>query len=205
MAIISTRPHMVVNSDRTVTVPDILKKLAIQFDHNMESITFDCPRFWDDYDLSELDIYINYETPDGKPGSHKCTDIAVDENNEAIIHFVWTIMVPVTPLPGGITFEVCAQKVNADYSLERRWHTEPCEDCYIVAGMQCMNEDTDNAVVVPDNYNVDAKFEELKTMIKNLEGKFLMYDSDNDGTVDNAEKINGVIIGSDNNGIFIES
>ena len=204
MAIISNRPHMVINSDRTITVPDMLKNLAMQFDHNMESITFDCPRYWDDYDLSTLDVYINYEAPDGKRGSHECTNISIDENNETIIHFEWTILSPVTMIPGNIKFLVCGKKINDKYELERRWHTQPCTDCSIMVGMDCMDT-ADNHVIVPDNYNVDAKFEALFTEINNIKGIFAMYDSDNDGTVNNAESVNGIIFGKDDKGIYIES
>lgn len=201
----NNRPHMVVNDDRTITVPEELKLLAMQYDHNMESVTFDCPRYWDDKDLSELDIYINYETPDGKPGSHKCTEVAVDTTDETMIHFVWTILAPVTMLPGNIMFLVCSQRMNEEYAVEKRWHTQPCTECKIMKGLSCRNEDTDNAVVVPDNYNIDSKLAELKTEIENVKGMFLNYDSNGNFIVDNAESVNGIVLGKDENGVFIES
>ena len=33
--------HIIIGSDRTVTVPDELKKIAVQYDHNVETVTFD--------------------------------------------------------------------------------------------------------------------------------------------------------------------
>lgn len=201
----NNRPHMVINDNRVIVVPEEFKTLfAMQNDHNVESITFDCPRHWDDTDLSTLDIYISYTTPDGMPGSHKCTEVNVDETDEDLIHFVWTIMAPVTKLPGKISFLVCGQLVDGDYNVEQRWHTKPCGECLIEPGIPCLDDNADNVVVVPDNYSADAKFEELKTMIKNVEGRFLNYDSDNNGVVDNTEAVNGIVIGVDDKGVFIE-
>lgn len=199
------RPHMVIDGDRNIIVHPRMRILAVQYDHNVESVTFDCPRYWDDTDLSTLDIYVNYETPDGKPGTHKCTNVAVDANNESMIHFVWTILSPVTYLTGKIQFSVCAQMTNDEYLTEQRWHTLTCYDCEIAAGLRCMNEDLDNAVVVPDNYNVEAELEALRAEIANIRGMFMIYDSDNNGVVDNSEAVNGVILGADDDGIYILS
>lgn len=32
-----TEPHIVVGSDRMITVPDELKNIAVQYDHNVET------------------------------------------------------------------------------------------------------------------------------------------------------------------------
>lgn len=61
----STEPHIVIGSDRHIAVPSQLKRIAVQFDHNFETVTFDCPRYWDGHDLSAMDIYIICKVPDG--------------------------------------------------------------------------------------------------------------------------------------------
>ncbi len=197
----TVRPHMVINDDRTITVPEDLKRLAIQYDHNVESVEFDCPRYWDDSDLSVMSIYINYETPDGQLGAHQCTEVAVDDADDTMIHFVWTILKPVTALSGVVKFSVCARNVNDDPTLAQRWHTEPCEDCSIVPGIPCAEDE----VIIPDNYDADAMFNALNARIDNVMGNFANYDADNNFIVDNAESVNGVKFGRDNNGVFAES
>lgn len=48
-------PHIVIESDKTITVPDDLRHIAVQGEHNIETVTFDCPRYWDGHDLSDAD------------------------------------------------------------------------------------------------------------------------------------------------------
>ena len=47
-------PHIVIGYDRVVTVPDQLKRLAVQYDHDIETVTFDCPRYWGKHDMSQM-------------------------------------------------------------------------------------------------------------------------------------------------------
>ena len=37
-------PHIIIDKKRKVSVPDELKRIAVQHDHNIETVTFDCPR-----------------------------------------------------------------------------------------------------------------------------------------------------------------
>ena len=198
------RPPIVINDDRTVTVPYELKVLAIQYNHNVDIIEFDCPRYWGDIDLSTMDIYINYETATGEPGSHKCTNVSVDTTYDDVIHFAWTIKAPVTEIAGKISFTVCAQKSDDEYLTEQRWHTFPCDDCEIAKGKVCRNDGTDNAVVVPDNYTVDAQLVQLRNEIENVKGMFVNYDSNGDGTVDNSDAVNGFKLNVDEHGVHVD-
>ena len=36
--------HIVIGKDRVITVPPDLRRLGVQYDKNVESVTFDCPR-----------------------------------------------------------------------------------------------------------------------------------------------------------------
>ena len=66
------REHIVINSDRSVIVPDSLKKIGFQYDHNVNTLTFDCPRYADDaqsIDMSKMQIFINWMLPDKSIGS----------------------------------------------------------------------------------------------------------------------------------------
>ena len=60
------REHVIINQDRTVIVPESEKKIGIQYDHNVNTISFDCPRYPDEdptIDMSTMSIYINYMLP----------------------------------------------------------------------------------------------------------------------------------------------
>lgn len=65
--------HIVINSDRSVSVPDELKNIAVQYDHNIETVTFDCPRYWD---VRTDEGYLMYDTD--------VEDIEIDENGNEV-------------------------------------------------------------------------------------------------------------------------
>lgn len=135
-------PHIVIGRDRKIVVPDSLKRLAVQFDHNIETVTFDCVRYWDNHDMSQMSVYITYLLPDGTtPGAAIAKNVRVSTTDKNIMHFDWTIEGDVTKLIGNIVFLVCVKKSGADGILENHWNSEPCKDCYISEGLNCTPED----------------------------------------------------------------
>lgn len=103
-------PHIVVGDDRVITVPESLKRIAVQYDHNVETVTFDCPRYWDGLDMSKMVVYINYKLPNRMLGSYVADNVTVDESDTNLMHFTWTISRNVTESEGYISFLVCIKK-----------------------------------------------------------------------------------------------
>ena len=101
-------PHIVIHPDRSVTVPEELKNLAVQYDHNIATVIFDCPRYWDGNDMSKMGIRINYEREDGYGDCYVCTDVTADEEDPKLMHFSWVISRNVSDMPGILHFAVCA-------------------------------------------------------------------------------------------------
>ena len=132
--VLSNEPHIVVGLDRFITVPDQIKKIGVQYDHDIETITFDCPRFWDGNDLSTMKIYINYMREDGHVGMYLCDIVSIEDD---IMHFNWTISGEVTQIKGTISFLVCVKRVDSDGNEERHWNSELCQDLYVSEGMEC--------------------------------------------------------------------
>lgn len=132
----STELHIVIGSDRNITVPDQLKRIAVQYDHNVETVTFDCPRYWDEHDMSGWTVYINYRRPDNKVGEYIATDIVVDGDDPAIMHFNWTVSKNVTRANGKLTFKVCIQDADEEGAVAHHWNSELCGDCYISEGFE---------------------------------------------------------------------
>ena len=131
-----TEPHIVIGDDRFVTVPSELKRIAVQYDHDIETVTFDCPRYWDDHDMSEMRIYINYLRSDAEAGCYKAQNITVDSSDESIMHFDWTISRNVTETFGKIVFLVCVTKADDDGNEKNHWNSELCKDCYVSEGLE---------------------------------------------------------------------
>lgn len=134
-------PHLVIGPDRVIAVPMELKRLAVQFDHNVETVTFDCPRYWDEHDMSTMRIYINYLRPDKETGIFKAQNIVVDELDETMMHFTWTISRHVTEVPGQIVFLVCIKIADAEGNEKTHWNSELCKTCYISEGLEIDGEE----------------------------------------------------------------
>lgn len=134
-----TEGHIVVGSDRFVTVPEELKRIAVQYDHNVETVTFDCPRYWDGLDMSQMKVYINYMRKDGVPGCYWSENVTVDETDDTIMHFDWTISRNVTEVKGELSFLVCVKKADIETGDEiNHWNSELNQDMYVSEGLECM-------------------------------------------------------------------
>ena len=132
-----TEHHIIVDNNRVITVPSELKRIAVQYDHNIETVTFDCPRYWDDYDMSTMNVYINYTRSDKYTGCYLADNVRVDEADNSIMHFDWTISRNVTESVGPLTILVCIKMVDADGNEVNHWNSERNTDMTISQGMEC--------------------------------------------------------------------
>lgn len=138
-------PNVVIGDDRFITVPDVLKKVAVQYDHRIETVTFDCPRYWDGADMSKMAIYIHYTRVDGLVGMYLAKNVVADEKKPNIMHFDWTLSRNVTGISGPLQFLVSINKVDKKGNITQYWSSELNADMYISPGM-------DNAETVQDKY-----------------------------------------------------
>lgn len=132
----SDEPHIVIGDDRIITVPDQLKRLAVQYDHDIETVTFDCPRYWDEHDMSQMSVYINYLRSDSYHAAYKADNVTVDATDDSIMHFDWTISRNVSLVAGKIVFLVCVRKTDDGGNEVNHWNSELCKDCYVSEGLE---------------------------------------------------------------------
>ena len=132
----TTEPHIVIGDDRFISVPKELQRIAVQYDHDVETVTFDCPRYWDGLDMSQLSIYINYMRKDREVACYKATDITVDDVDANIMHFNWTISRNVTEVKGELKFLVCIKKDDEDGNEVNHWNSELNTEMYISEGLE---------------------------------------------------------------------
>lgn len=131
-----TEPHIVIGEDRIISVPEELRRIAVQYDHDVETVTFDCPRYWDGLDMSELSIYINYMRKDRYVACYKATDIVVDGNDPNIMHFNWTVSRNVSEIKGELKFLVCIKKGDSEGYEVNHWNSELNTEMYISEGLE---------------------------------------------------------------------
>jgi hypothetical protein len=124
--------HIVIDKDRNIIVPDELKRIAVQYDHNVETVTFDCPRYWDGNDLSKMTIYVNYSNKMNQtPGAHPVTNVCIDSEDEDLLHFDWVISRNVTEKKGSLIIMVCAKLVDDEDRELQHWNSEINAEMYI--------------------------------------------------------------------------
>lgn len=131
-----TEPHIVIGEDRVISVPEELRRIAVQYDHDVETVTFDCPRYWDGLDMSELSIYINYMRKDRYVACYKATDIVVDDTDPNIMHFNWTVSRNVSEVKGELKFLVCIKKDDSEGYEVNHWNSELNAEMYISEGLE---------------------------------------------------------------------
>ena len=134
------KEHVIINRDRTVVVPESLKKIGIQFDHNVNTITFDCPRYPDEnssIDMSKMPIFINYMLPDKTPGSSLALNVVVDETDDTLMHFDWKITNAITPVNGVLSTLICVKQSDADGNELYHWNTDLFQKFTVGNGMEC--------------------------------------------------------------------
>lgn len=131
-----TEPHIVVGDDRVVSVPKELRRIAVQYDHDVETVTFDCPRYWDGLDMSELRVYVNYMRRDREVGCYLARNVTVDTTDSTIMHFDWTISRHVSLVVGELKFLVCIKKGDSDGNEVNHWNSELNTEMYISEGLE---------------------------------------------------------------------
>lgn len=132
-----TEPHIIVNDDRTITVPEELKNIGVQHDHNIETVSFDLPRYWDGNDLSEMVIYIIYQLADRTINRYVASNVKINSENPSLINFDWTISRNVTEYAGTIQIMICAVSTDADGNENCHWNSKINNDLFISEGMYC--------------------------------------------------------------------
>lgn len=145
----SEEPHLIIGDDRIINVPDELKRLAVQYDHDIETVTFDCPRYWDEHDMSKMGVYINYLCADKTAGIYQANNVKVDETDSTVMHFDWTISRNVSFAAGPIAFLVCVRNADTEGFEKNHWNSEICTSCYISNGLEYDGEVIDN-IMSPD-------------------------------------------------------
>ena len=146
---------LIINSDlRTIYAPNVV--VGVFSDHNVNRLTFSCPRFYKDMDLVEFDVYINYVNALGEGSVYRCDDVrALDYQT---IEFSWLISNYVTKKEGKIKFSVCMKDYTEDNEIAHEFNTVP------VIGIVKPGLET-STVVIESQIDVLKEWEEILSKI----------------------------------------
>lgn len=141
-SLVDEEPHIVIDESRIAIVPAELKTIAVTGDKDIETVTFDCVRYWDGNDLSTFAIYLNYVLPDMRTGTYIPKEVVTSEG-DPFYHFDWEIKDSITQKSGKISFAITAIKSRRTESgtvlLDKKWSSIPNSDCSIVLGLNISN------------------------------------------------------------------
>lgn len=155
--------HIKVGQDRVITVPNSLKTIAVKGDKDIETVTFDCVRYWDGNDLSTFAIYLNYVLPDLTTGTYIPEKITTTDGDE-FYHFDWKIKNNITLKSGKISFAVTAVKTKQNESgetvVDKQWSSIPNGDCSIILGIDISN--------VPSEEESSGVLAQMSAILENI-------------------------------------
>ena len=171
------KEHVIINLDRTVNVPESMKKIGIQYDHNVKTIAFDCPRYPDEnqsVDMSSMKIFINWMLPDKTLGSTIATNVCVDSENENLMHFDWVITKAVTSVSGVLSTLICIKETTETGEETYHWNSELIQSFKVGNGMECTEQIAEQNIdvitqllVQMDAVNTRTSEEALKRHVEN--------------------------------------
>lgn len=155
-------PHIIVSPNRVITVPTELRTI-VQYDRNIETVIFDCPRYWDEHDMSKMKVTIEYTRADKVTGQYICSNVWVNPDDDTIMHFSWTIDDHVSAVVGQLSIQVVVKDADKNGDLEERWGSITNNEMRVEPSL---NASAGIATAQPDAIlNIVSRLENLETHI----------------------------------------
>lgn len=107
---------------RKITLPGNEKILGVYHDKNVTRKHFKMPRYYQDNDMSEFSIKVNYVNEDKETDCYAVDDLAVTD--EDYITFSWLVGATACRVPGMVGFVICFTKVDEESSITQEYNTE---------------------------------------------------------------------------------
>lgn len=130
----------------TRTIQNDGEKNLVQFDHNSERRTFECPRFVEGHDMLNCNrVIVNYLDND-LPGVYEVDDLTMKDTNTVM--FSWLISSNATQKTGNIFFAITFMCVQTNGDVTYRWNTAINQGLKVIEGMN------QNSTIVYDNVDI---------------------------------------------------
>ncbi len=143
------------------------KLVLIQYDHNSERFTFECPRHVDEHDMSLCDKveihYINTGTGNSRSsGIYPADDLQISADDENTVTFSWLISQSATQHVGKLNFVIRFACTGEDAVIEYAWNTGIYSDITISKSIYNGEEFVQDYVDVLEAWKQDLYSEGLK-------------------------------------------
>lgn len=107
---------------RKITLPGNEKILGVYHDKNVTRKHFKMPRYYQNNDMSEFSIKVNYVNEDNETDCYAVDDLAVTD--EDYITFSWLVGATACRVPGTVGFVICFTKVDHESNIIQEYNTE---------------------------------------------------------------------------------
>ena len=84
-----------------------------------------------------MKVSIKYVLSNCYEDTYFSPEVTIDETDQDIMHFSWTISNKVTQVSGEITFLVCLMLLDSNGIAIKKWHSHICKDMRVLDGMDC--------------------------------------------------------------------
>lgn len=106
---------------RKITLPGNEKILGVYHDKNVTRKHFKMPRYYQNNDMSEFSIKVNYVNEDNETDCYAVDDMLETED---YITFSWLVGATACRVPGMVGFVICFTKVDEESSITQEYNTE---------------------------------------------------------------------------------
>ena len=120
-----TNYKVIVKEDRTIIFPDRDKIdiMAVQYDHNVTTLNFECPRYIFGEDISTKAIFIKYNRRDNNGEEIPVDNIRLDKTDKSKVYFDWTLTKNVTGIEGAVEIVVNIRDIDEEGVENLYWST----------------------------------------------------------------------------------
>lgn len=186
---------------RKITLPGNEKILGVYHDKNVTRKHFKMPRYYQDNDMSEFSIKVNYVNEDKETDCYAVDDLAVTD--EDYITFSWLVGATACRVPGMVGFVICFTKVDEESSITQEYNTELAVG-KVLDGCEfgeVSNDKTEKDIIAQFRLSLqqlkdeqDKAVKEIGTSIDDLNRKFEDKCTEVDGLLDTKASTKDVIV-----------
>ena len=145
-SVVDSDAHFIIDLITRKVISNTDKSDLVQFDHNSERITFECPRYIEGHDMLNCNkVIINY-LDDTLPGVYEVDDLKMKDSDTTM--FSWLISSNATQKVGKIFFAITFMCVQTNGDVTYRWNTAINEGLKVIEGMN------QNSTIVYDNVDI---------------------------------------------------
>ena len=121
LSTLDTDKTLIIDKDlRTIIIPSSVKNLGVESDDDVLRLKFSMPRMYDDVDLSDFSIYINYMNAKNTGDVYVVDDKTIADDT---ITFSWLVGRVALAYKGNVRFIVCMKKHDDNSNVIQEYNT----------------------------------------------------------------------------------